>query len=83
MKLPEISLTPEQAQTRENLLLLHRQLNDNMACLEQLKLENPGFELMVDAFRNLMEVTARAACEAALSIEMVELHLSTLDRSSG
>lgn len=79
MELPRITLTPEQAKERESLLLLHKQLHDNMECLEQLKLANPGFEGMVDAFRDLMEATARAACEAALTIEMLGIHQSKME----
>lgn len=74
-----IELPPEQAEERERLLKLHRQLTENLACLEDVRRSNPGFEVMVDAFRDLMEVTARAACEAALAIEMVEMHRLKID----
>lgn len=80
--LREIKLPPDQAEERERLLQLHRQLNENLACMEDLKRSNPGFEVMVDAFSDLIEVTARAACEAALAIEMAEIHrLKTGDLS--
>lgn len=81
--LRKISLTRVQAQERERLLQLHRQLNENLACLEEVKRSNPGFEVMIDAYRDLVIVTAHAACEAVIAMELEAMHSIRDGKPSG
>ncbi len=69
-------LSTEQKFERDSLLQLHRELTNSLKDLAELRLSRPGFEDMIDAYSRLASITAEAACEAAIAIEMQAIAIS-------
>lgn len=69
-------LSPEQKLQRDSLLQFHRELNSSLKALAELRLSQPGYEDMIDAYSRLAATTADAACEAAVAIEIQTIAIS-------